>query len=244
LATKAQVLQVVANNVKKAVETAGRITLYEKRAAVGMVADLPVFRRLDVGSAEKAWAVILFVDMRGSTARAVRVGARDTFITMHALLPALAFLANEYNGYIVGFRGDGLFAAFGIKEDGTNSSELDEERTVQVACLCGKAMLEAVDEIVNPVLAEVEITGDVEIGIGVDVGEIVITRIGLQHAHEVTAYGNAVNVASKLSSKAAGAIFLSQYGAGLYPSSSGGRARIELVTSDCYQILCPFHELG
>ena len=37
----------------------------------------------------------LFLDIRGSTTRAMQIGAKKTFVTVHALLPTLAKVVDE-----------------------------------------------------------------------------------------------------------------------------------------------------
>ncbi|MCY2926338.1 MAG: hypothetical protein NT031_13025, partial [Planctomycetota bacterium] len=90
---------------------------------------------------------------------------------MHGLVPALAFLVSECGGYVVGYRGDGLIAAFGIDEFAHEKAISDNGRFVQEAACCGQAMLETVDGIVNILLEAWKIPGDVRIGVGIDVGQ-------------------------------------------------------------------------
>ena len=225
-ATKSRVMKVALDGLQQAVATANRIQLEEVRkfaAAKQMVADIPRYARLKLASAEKAWAAILFMDMRDSTARAQRVGPRATFIAMHTLLPAMALLVSDGGGYIVGFRGDGLFGAFGIDEHAANPAGMSKGEAVKKAAVCGQAMVEAVTGVVNPLLERFKLAADIRIGIGVDVGEIVITRIGLEGAHEVSAYGNAVNMASKLCGLANNTIVISPASDTLYPTGPNGK---------------------
>jgi len=62
--------------------------------------------------------------------------------------------------------------------------------------------------------------------VGVAVGEIVVTRIGLTNANEVTAYGPPVNQACKLSGKIIG-IRLTKGAHDVYPTAKGGRVKFE-----------------
>jgi class 3 adenylate cyclase len=235
MATRNQIAAIVLKNMQRALETADRIRLLEEvrkyAAARGMVSDIPRYSRLRLTSAEKAWAAVLFMDMRDSTARAQEVGPRATFVTMHALLPAMAFLVTDAGGYIVGFRGDGLFAAFGIDEHGANPVDRSKSDAVHEAAICGQSMIEAVSDVVNPLLDRFSLPSGIRIGVGVDFGEIVITRIGLDEAHEVTAYGDAVNMASKLSDKADGSVVISPICSDLYPSGPYGQVRLESLYS-------------
>ena len=248
-ATKSRMTKVALDGLTRAVETADRIRLEEvlkSAAAKQMIADVPRYARLKLASAEKAWAAILFMDMRDSTTRAQRVGPRATFIAMHTLLPAMALLVSDGGGYIVGFRGDGLFGAFGIDEHAANPANLSERGAIQKAAVCGQTMVEAVTGVINPLLERFKLAADIRIGVGVDVGEIVITRIGLEGAHEVSAYGDAVNMASKLCGLANNSVVISPACDTLYPVSLNGRVTTKPLGTSLlgYEVSFPSPMLG
>lgn len=134
----------------------GQIT---EKLAKAMLADIPSFAKLKLGAAVKVFAVVLFVDMRGSTKRAMRIGPEKTFLTMHALLPVLAKLIEANGGFIVGYRGDGLFGVFGISSQGKNPPKLDMRSLLQQAATCGMQMVEAVERVVSPALEEYGVPG-------------------------------------------------------------------------------------
>ena len=209
----------VHRRITHAVETAQRINLTENRrerkqlsrdVRAATIEDIPRFRRIDVGFAAKAWAAVLFVDMRESSSRAQVLGPFATFVTMHAFLPTMAYLVSCYGGQIVGYRGDGLFAAFGIDETTRRLSAGDKEEGVRAAFRCGEAMVEAVGTVINPTLST-KLDGyyPFEVGCGISCGRVVVTRIGIERGSELTAYGNAVNKASKLCSVGAQQVILS-----------------------------------
>ncbi|AUX35791.1 uncharacterized protein SOCE836_079900 [Sorangium cellulosum] len=221
-----------------------------------MITDISAFSssKLEIGSAVKVpSATVLFVDMRSSTRRAYELGAAKTYITMHSLLPALAHIVAEQNGYIVGFRGDGLFAVFGIDSNGNPSIGA---KAVGTACQAGCYMVEAVEAAVNPILEAFDIPGDVAVGVGVDAGEIVITKIGLQGMWEITAYGDAVNRAAKLCSKGSGQVIVSTEAQTNIGTSKNGKLKIskyipfddnlfgQVVTSDASLLPAKMSLLG
>jgi len=198
--------------------------LMTEKLAKAMLADLPGYARLKLGSAVKVDAVVLFVDMRSSTKRAMRIGPEKTFLTMHALLPVLARLIEANGGYIVGYRGDGLFGVFGINSQGKNPPDMDVEELLRQAVTCGMQMVEAVERVVSPALEENDVPGGVKVGVGIDMGEIIVTRIGLNIGFEVTAYGDAINNAAKLCARASNEVYLSETADEAYPSGPGGAA--------------------
>ncbi len=81
-----------------------------------LLGDLPRFADLGNGYGLTGWAAILSVDLRGSSDRALKLGAGPTYVAMHTYLPAMARLVNAVDAVVVGLRGDGLFAAFGFEE--------------------------------------------------------------------------------------------------------------------------------
>lgn len=199
---------------------------FEKRAK--FMAKLKTFEHMSVGWAEKVEAAILFVDMRGSTARADSLPAQDTFMTMQALIPTLAYIASGSGGHIAGYRGDGLFAVFGLDDEGKNPPTFDYEHVVKRACVCGKIMINATNDIVNESLRRRGIKTGVEVGVGIGAGTVVITKIGLAEANEVTAYGDQVNKAAKLSCGRS-KIFTTLEASLKYPKSKNGKTTITPV---------------
>lgn len=153
---------------------------------------------------------------------------------MHTYLPTMAHLVEKAEGKVVGLRGDGLFAAFGVTEltgTGTEVPGKEAGNAAQNAVRCGKAMIEAVKDAINPTLHEGGINGDLAIGVGVDVGNVVITRIGWETASEVTAYGPPVNRAcKKLAAKVNNAVRISKGVKNIYPSGKAGKVRFSFFS--------------
>lgn len=184
----------------------------------------------------KAWAVILSVDLRKSSVRAVDVGPRGTYMSMHTYLPTMAELVNSNAGMVIGLRGDGLFAGFGVTkwDDVRKKYPIEEDEiteSVRSASKCGKAMIESTDEVLEPLFNEKKISsklaGPLQIGVGIDLGEIVITNIGIEEASERTAYGPAVNNACKLTAGNS-EIRMTKQARDVYPKSENGRMRFRL----------------
>lgn len=200
-----------------------RVQRYSRKSM--LLASEPKYAELEPFYGFSAWAVILSVDLRGSSNRAVKVGAKNTYIAMHTYLPTMVKLVGEAKGKVVGLRGDGLFAAFGITELKGTGNEVSSSRAakaVKAAIRCGKSMLEAIDMILNPLLIEEDIPAGLAIGVGVDAGHIVATNIGLSDATEITTYGPPVNHACKFCCGNM-AVGVSKTAKNLYPSSPDGK---------------------
>ena len=194
--------------------------------------DNPEFQELKTGYGKSIWAVILSVDLRRSTKREIRIGPKKTHLTMHTYLPTMVNLVGSYEGSVVGLRGDGLIAQFGetkiVKNDGSEVSPKVAERAAKQAVRCGKSMIEAVEEIINPILARNDIEAGLAVGIGIDQSDLVVTRIGHLTSNELTAYGPAVNKACKFSDRS-NQIRVTNRVESLYPEGKKGKVRFRAL---------------
>ena len=81
---------------------------YQKSAGgirASLVGNEPEYAKLSMARGMGAWAVILSVDLRESSERAVRLGGEHTYLTMHTYLPTMIELVDRAKGLIVGLRG-------------------------------------------------------------------------------------------------------------------------------------------
>jgi len=184
--------------------------------------------------------------MRKSTSRAVSIGPKDTFITMHVYLPTLLRVIKKSRGTIVGMRGDGAFAMFGSVaiESSEPEAEVGSEKATEasrLACDCGAALITAITDAVNPVLVNGGVRGEIEIGVGIDVGDFVATRIGIERAYELTAYGYCVNNACHRSDHGHNRVVVTNKVRKMFPSSPGGQTKFSDVPSqkDAYFLKFP-----
>lgn len=211
-------------------------SLIEAKASAS-VADDPRYNLLDDGWGQAAFAVILSVDLRNSTYRAVRHGPKATYLTMHSFLPTMAYLASHCGGKIIGLRGDGLFAGFQITETLTEDKFFDTSKAAKAASQsveCGFGMVQAIEMVLNPILAQEGVPNGLEIGVGITSGNLVITRIGFDSATEITAYGSCVNEACKLSTHGKNQVFVSRAVQDYYPVSNEGTVKFSLVPNIGY----------
>jgi adenylate cyclase len=194
---------------------------------------------------EKSWATILSIDIRGSTKRAMEIGAKDTFITMHVFMRAIIRLVAKAKGLVVGLRGDGLLAAFGRKtfddEDDLEVTAEESDNALLAATSCGDAMVRAVRKVVNPTLIKRDVPGDLRIGVGIESGRMIITKIGLLDAYDVTAYGHSVNRAAKISSEKGNIdkVIMGRDAYNLFPRREGGRIKVRRFGTDMHLVEYP-----
>jgi adenylate cyclase len=221
--------------------SANQRSIKEAREAE-LLADLPGFADLPNRYGLTAWAAILSVDLRDSSERALKLGPKPTYVTMHTYLPVMAKLVHEAGAVVVGLRGDGLFAAFGFEKISSHEeTPANCHDAVRDAALCGERMITAVREVVSPVLIENGIHGDedgLRVGVGVDAGPIVVTNIGFQRAAETTAYGPAINTACHLAD-GSNRIKISSYAYHLFPNGPEGKVTCEPTDDESFVLHYP-----
>src|SRR5262249_4851755 len=149
-----------------------------------------------------------------------------TYITMHTFLPTMLSIVANVDGIVVGLRGDGAIACIGMvdsspEREGEELTNQKAARAVAKACQCGGAMVKAIDRGVNRVLREAGVEGGLQMGVGIDAGGFVATNIGLGNARDLTAYGDCVNAACKLSSVDNNSVMLTHYAKGIFPTKKG-----------------------
>jgi class 3 adenylate cyclase len=191
--------------------------------------DLPHFHGL------RAWGAFLCFDTRQSSDLAEELGPRGTYILLHAYMPTMLTFVEELEGDIVGLRGDGAIACFGMVEQGDDKPPVTEEqgkKAIVAACDCGHFMVQAMQKVVNPILREGQILtskvlgGRIRVGVGIDVGDFVATRIGLIRARDLTAYGRPVNRCCKFS-YGQDQVILTNRARAVFPKGRGGKTRFD-----------------
>ena len=139
-------------------------------------------------SGEERYAVIMFVDMRGSSRLAERRLPYDTVFIINQFLNAVSDAVIAAGGEPNSVLGDGLLALFGLK-----AAPEDACREAVTACAGVAANVERL----NRALA----FGPVEpirFGIGLHAGMIVAGDIGYARHAQFTVIGDPVNVAARL----------------------------------------------
>ncbi len=214
-------------------ERSASLSHYSRSAATAMSED-PQFGSLAHFDGMMAWGAFVAFDLRRSTRRAMEIGFKDTFITMHTYLPTMIKVVRAGGGQIAGMRGDGAIALFGKIECESLDERLDTgmmSRAASGACACAQALTVAVSKAVNMALESVGVRADLSVGVGVDVGHFVATRIGFMGAAELTAYGDCVNRAAKSAEhgKSGNRVVVSSAVQAAYPKSPGGSTRFPKV---------------
>lgn len=139
---------------------------------------------------KRAIVTVLFADIRGFTSLSEKMSAQQVSELLNEYFAAMEPVISKYNGVINKFIGDAIMAIFG--------EPIQDENHVQNAVKCGCEMLTTVENL-NKKWAE-ENKQEIQIGIGINTGEVFVGNIGSDKRMEYTVIGDTVNLASRLES--------------------------------------------
>ncbi len=139
---------------------------------------------------KKATVSVLFADIRGFTSMSEKMTAEEVSIILNEYFSAIEPIITKYNGVINKFIGDAVMAIFG--------DPIEDELHPMKAVLCANEMLKCVRKLRYKWMDENK--PDIEIGIGINTGEVFVGNIGSEKRLEYTVIGDTVNIASRIES--------------------------------------------
>ena len=139
---------------------------------------------------KKAVVTVLFSDIRGFTSMSEQMPAQQVSEILNEYFTEMEPIITQYNGIINKFIGDAVMAVFG--------EPIQDDNHSQNAVKCAYAMLKRVKELREK--WENEGKPKIEIGIGINTGEVFVGNIGSINRMEYTVIGDTVNLASRLES--------------------------------------------
>lgn len=166
---------------------------------------------------------ILFADIRGFTTFSEKLLPYDVIYVLNRYFRTMGQVISSHDGMINNYMGDGLMALFGLK----NSQEAAEQ-SVRAAL----EMIEAMEKF-NPHL-EMLYQQNLQIGIGIHYGRVVIGEVGSPDNKRVTAIGDAVNLASRI--EAANKLFGTTL---LISESIYTQVKGQVIVNQSYQVQLP-----
>jgi adenylate cyclase len=169
-------------------ETFGR---YVSDEVVACLLDSP--EGLNLGG-EKRKVTILMSDLRGFTALAERLGPQEVVTFLNGYLDAMVSVILAYHGTILEILGDGLMVIFG--------APLQRENDAERAVACAVAMQLAMSDINEPNRRSG--LPEIEMGIGIHTGEVVVGNIGSPKRTKYGAVGSDVNLTGRIESYTTG----------------------------------------
>lgn len=133
---------------------------------------------------------VLFLDMRGFTARTEGQLPYDIVFLLNRFFDAIVPAITDQGGIVDKYMGDGLLAVF---------DQADEHKSARSGLNAAIAISRALDQF-NRQLAS-ENSPEIRIGMGLHLGDLVLGEIGAAGNAAQTIIGDAVNVASRLESE-------------------------------------------
>ena len=143
---------------------------------------------------EELEATILFSDIRGFSALAERLPAREVAEVVGRHLTAMVEVVTSHGGVLDKFAGDAVMAVFGAPRPSADHA--------QRALACAAAMQRR-QKALN-YAAEKNRLPTFQIGIGINTGTVIAGTLGGAGRLDYTVLGDAVNIAQRLQSEAAG----------------------------------------
>lgn len=143
---------------------------------------------------ERRQITLLTSDLRGFTALSERMSPEEVIKILNCYLSYMADVITSYNGTIDEFMGDGILVLFGAP----TARPDDAERAIA----CAVAMELAMDQ-VNEQIKEWGLS-DLEMGIGINTGEVVVGNIGSEKRTKYGVVGSQVNLTYRIESYTTG----------------------------------------
>ena len=137
---------------------------------------------------KRAVVTILFVDIRNFTQIAENLNPSDVTSILNEYFSTIEPIIAKYHGIINKYMGDGVLAIFG--EPITNENHALE------AIMCAFEIISNVKQLREKLLAEGK--PKIEIGIGINSGEVFAGNIGTEERLEYTVIGDNVNLAYRI----------------------------------------------
>jgi len=144
---------------------------------------------LELGGEERE-VTILMSDLRGFTALAARLAPREVIEFLNLYLEAMVDVISRYEGTIDEIIGDAVFVIFGAPVACNDHADK--------AVACGLAMQLAMGEVNRRLTAKG--APELEMGIGVHSGRVVVGNIGSLRRTKYAAVGSNVNLAGRIES--------------------------------------------
>ena len=139
---------------------------------------------------KKATVTVLFSDIRGFTSLSETMSAEQVSEILNEYFTEMEPIVAKHNGIINKFIGDAVMAIFG--------EPIQDKNHALNAVRCGYEMLVKVKELQRKWASEGK--PKIDIGVGINTGEVFVGNIGSINRMEYTVIGDTVNLASRLES--------------------------------------------
>lgn len=139
---------------------------------------------------KRSVVTVLFADIRGFTSMSEQMSAEEVSNILNEYFTEIEPIITKHNGIINKFIGDAVMAIFG-------EPIIDKNHAIN-AVKCANDMLKKVRKLQHKWLEQGK--PKIEIGIGINTGEVFVGNIGSERRMEYTVIGDTVNLASRIES--------------------------------------------
>jgi class 3 adenylate cyclase len=143
---------------------------------------------------ERREITLLVSDLRGFTSLAGRLAPEDVIAILNRYLARVVEILTRYRATVDEFQGDGILAFFGAPLPGAD----DPERAVACAIEMQRALVTLNEEQRALNLPQLEM------GIGINTGEVIVGNIGSEKRTKYGAVGAAINLAYRIEAQTIG----------------------------------------
>lgn len=144
------------------------------------------------GVQKRAWAAVMFADMRGFTGISERLEPAEVVEVLNEFFALLTDITFEYDGTVFNMAGDSLMVGFGVPVPQSDGAVR--------AILTGQRMLQDFAALAERWRGRYQV--ETGLGVGINVGEVIAGNIGSPAYMNYTIVGDAVNVAARLGQRA------------------------------------------
>ncbi len=133
---------------------------------------------------------VLFCDIRNFTAMSSELNPRDVVKILNEFYTILSESVQQYNGFVIQYVGDEILAVFG--------APLSHPENYSNAVFCAMDMIKRLN-LINEQFSSI-INGNIEVGIGINAGEVVAGNMGSREKIAYSIVGDTVNCAKRIES--------------------------------------------
>lgn len=139
---------------------------------------------------EQRYVTVVFCDIRGFTNFSDSVPPKDVVSLLNEYYSIMTNVINKFNGSVIQYVGDEIFAAFGAPV----ATEMCEEKAVRCAIEMRKQL-----EVLNRKYKE-KFNWEVRVGIGINSGEVIAGNLGSDDKMNYAITGDTVNTGKRIES--------------------------------------------
>jgi adenylate cyclase len=139
---------------------------------------------------DKRMATVLFSDIRGFTTISERLDASALVHLLNHYFTAMTDIVFKYDGLLDKYIGDAIMAVWG--------APLSQPDHAALACRTGLEMMDGLARVRREMAGTIAGVEDLDIGIGINTGTMVVGNMGSLSRMDYTAIGDSVNLGSRL----------------------------------------------